>query len=449
MTRVLVSFLGGYRATDPAKGGAAGGKSYDDTEYLFVESNEVHPSAWSAAALLQHLRGQGQAPDRLVVLGTSGSFWDTLLLAPSLGDDPAVLALYEEVEAACARDAFTPAMAEACRAPLSAHFGCAVEAHVMPYGRNRAEQLAMLHQLRACVPRGGRLQLDVTHSLRHLPLLATIAAALLRGLHDVTVEAVWYGAAELRRAHRGQAPMLRLDALVEVVGWLEALAALKATANPGQLLAPLRRSAACQQAGVALDRAAHQMSLFRVGEAVVEARRALADWPRDDVAGLFRAEVQQRLAWIEGGDEPVQLALLARMHLAHGDFLRALLAGYEAVVRSLPSPYGDHWVWQDPGVRALTAGSARKRTLAARKAFLEDEEWRRDLVTMWRADVGKAPPTAKHLAEMRSALRDLTALRNAIAHTDEDVASATEALLRDERALRGRVSAVFDLLLPR
>ncbi len=37
------------------------------------------------------------------------------------------------------------------------------------------------------------------------------------------------------------------------------------------------------------------------------------------MAGLFRAEVQERLAWIEGSDEAVQLALLARMHLQHGD----------------------------------------------------------------------------------------------------------------------------------
>ena len=199
MTRKLITLLGKAQ-----KGG-----DYREARYLL--DGEALTTSYFGIALDQHLRS-----DHLIILGTSGSMWDNL--AQQLGID-AELALLEAAE----QDNVTPALLAPLAQAASDKLGKPVTCDLIPYGRSEAEQIATIDHILHYYTKGDRAILDVTHGLRHLPMLIQQIANLLPTLRGTGIEGIYYGALDLTRD--GATPVLRMDGLQHISAWQNALAA--------------------------------------------------------------------------------------------------------------------------------------------------------------------------------------------------------------------------------
>ena len=80
---------------------------------------------------------------------------------------------------------------------------------------------------------GEQVSLDLTHGLRHLPMLGLLSAMYLQIAKKVTIEGIYYGAFDLiPKSDINQfAPVLRLDGLLKIADWINALQGLDKTGD--------------------------------------------------------------------------------------------------------------------------------------------------------------------------------------------------------------------------
>ncbi|TVQ93803.1 MAG: TIGR02221 family CRISPR-associated protein [Chromatiaceae bacterium] len=96
------------------------------------------------------------------------------------------------------------------------------DAHLerIPYARDSAEQVELLRIMAAHVEADDRVDLDVTHGFRHLPMLAILAALHLGSVRRARIGGIWYGAFD---PGSGEAPVHDLAGLLHIADWLQAL----------------------------------------------------------------------------------------------------------------------------------------------------------------------------------------------------------------------------------
>ncbi|WP_439598203.1 TIGR02221 family CRISPR-associated protein [Falsiroseomonas sp.] len=418
MATILFTCLGGV-------GAGAGRPSYPTATYLF--SDAPRRESYFALALLDHLRVShpGRRPDRLVILGTSGSFWDNLI-AHAAEEDPELAPLWEETYTRARAQDLDQAAVDRLAAPLARRIGIAVDPVVIPPGRILAEQVAVIRAIHDRVAPGDGVWLDVTHGLRHLAMLGLLAAGLIRRLRGAVLHGIWYAAFDLGTPIPGSspperaAPVLRLEGLLEALDWLEADAAFAASGDLAVLAAPLMAAEGPAAPAAQLRRAGRRERAMLPLVAAKDARAAARALPEDGIAALFAPRLRGHLAWAETEDEGRMLAALARLYLARGDLLRATILGFEAVVAALPVPPQDDAAWLEAkGMPDKAAMMAFSRTAS-------------------RSDPARA-----------DAFEMLRVLRNGLAHAAEPRQEAAKALLRDPDRLAEALPRLFDrLLLP-
>jgi CRISPR-associated Csx2 family protein len=64
-------------------------------------------------------------------------------------------------------------------------------------GRNESELWEIFEAITQTIPESAELYIDITHGLRHLPMLLVMACAYLRTAKNVTVKSISYGAFDL------------------------------------------------------------------------------------------------------------------------------------------------------------------------------------------------------------------------------------------------------------
>ncbi|MGB9606217.1 MAG: TIGR02221 family CRISPR-associated protein, partial [Bryobacteraceae bacterium] len=214
MALVQISFLGKV---------AQGQDGYVRTRYGFPDSDPVE-AAFFGFALADRIR-----PARLAVLGTTGSMWHTLLeLASACGREDAI---FRALEDGCRQDSTTQDDLERAAQMLGEKLGLEVRLVLIPYGRTAEEQLETLARIADQVDQGDEVALDVTHGLRHLPMLALLSALLLRSIRGATIRGVYYGAFDMRES--GVAPVLDLKGLLAIGTWAQAVARFEADGDYG------------------------------------------------------------------------------------------------------------------------------------------------------------------------------------------------------------------------
>lgn len=394
----LVSFLG--RGRDNPQTG------YRQATYRFPDGS-TETTAYFGLALARHL-----APDRLALLGTAGSMWDVLVEnLPGIGgeDDALRLALMDAVAAQRVDQPLLERVAPLVERAL----GRPVQLLCIPFGRDAAEQRAILDAIAQAAP-NGQVSLDLTHGFRHLPMLGLLSAFVLDGLGR-QVAGLYYGALDM--SADGIAPVLRLDGLIAVQRWVDALASFEASGDYG-LFAPL-----LERDGVPADKARclHEAAFFERTFNVSDAARKLntflpiLDAPLPGASGLFQKRLKERLAWVGEADLAARQRKLAFEHLKRGDYVRAVIFGYEGLVTRLC-----HEQARDP-----LNFSARKQVA---------EEFNREL------------RAGEHADGKRDAFRTLSYLRNALAHGTPPYGEHLRRVLRDAQALRQEIEACLDRL---
>ena len=394
----LVSFLGKGR-DNPQTG-------YRQATYRFPDGS-TETTAYFGLALTRHL-----APDRLVLLGTAGSMWDVLVEnLPGIGgeDDALRLAL---MDAVAAQRVDQPSLDRI--APLVGRaLGRPVQLLCIPFGRDAAEQCAILDAIAQAAP-NGQVSLDLTHGFRHLPMLGLLSAFVLDGLGR-QVAGLYYGALDM--STDDIAPVLRLDGLIAVQRWVDALASFEASGDYG-LFAPL-----LERDGVPADKARclHEAAFFERTFNVSDAERKLntflpvLDAPLPGASGLFQKRLKERLAWVREADLAAQQRKLAFEHLKRGDYVRAVIFGYEGLLTRLCREQA-----RDP------------LNFAERKQVADD--------------FGRELRAGEHADWKRDAFRTLSHLRNALAHGIPPHGAHLRRVLRDAQALRKEIETCLNRL---
>ena len=313
MPRKLITILGKARPKD--------GGDYNSARYDFGDGHEPIETKYLGLALQQRLQS-----DALIVLGTSGSMWDNLFDSLGLYDShPGAM---DELIDAAQNDAVTDAQLAPLAQAASSVLGKTVICETIPYGRDEAEQIAIISQILGYFGKGDRAILDITHGLRHLPLLIEHIANLLPTLKDVAIENIYYGAYELAREDK--TPGLPLIGLQKINDWQNTLAAYDHSGNIAVFAPILKAIGVSANTAKLLENAAYaeQTHRFRQSKQLVENfLAALKKEPDSELLNLIRPTLADRLNWIKN---PLHRFTLAEQALAHKDYLRAALYGFEA-----------------------------------------------------------------------------------------------------------------------
>jgi CRISPR-associated DxTHG motif protein len=122
----------------------------------------------------------------------------------------------------------------------------------IPLGKNESELWQIFSDVSDCVDPGDEIAFDVTHGLRHLPMLGLLAAAFLRAGFSVDLRAVLYGAFDVgRQVSPGQTPVFDLTPLLTLLEWAIAADRFNRTGDARYLssLVGQRRKQMAEQAG--------------------------------------------------------------------------------------------------------------------------------------------------------------------------------------------------------
>ncbi|MFM8442588.1 MAG: TIGR02221 family CRISPR-associated protein [Methylococcus sp.] len=312
MTTLLISFLGRPQKKDGGYEAAVyelEGRRYRTTQF--------------ATALAEHY-----GVDTLRVLGTAGSMWD--LFAAELDAGMMATSAWEALEAAVPEDAVTQTLLDAMAAALNQGGGrYRLEFRLIPYGLDEAEQVATLRMMAEGLSAGDRLLLDVTHGLRHLPMLGLMSAFYVRAVAGAEVAGIHYAAFD--RKVDGVTPVMSLNGLMRLYDWVRALECFNKDGDYGgfaDLLTAdglrgglLAEAAFLERAAVAPN-AKRKLDSFTGG--------ALA--PDSPAGRLFLPVLMDRIEWRRGRDRAAWEGRLARDYLARRDYLRAGQFAFESLI---------------------------------------------------------------------------------------------------------------------
>ncbi|MBF0348688.1 MAG: TIGR02221 family CRISPR-associated protein [Magnetococcales bacterium] len=317
---LLISFLGKARKND--------GGEYRSLCYRF-EDGQKETSSFFGLILAKRLR-----PDEFILLGTSGSMWDVLFEKLGEGEELAQdrMALMEEVEHNTVGqerlDNLTPL--------LEKWLGMSCRPVIIPFGRTVEEQMEILEILSETVAEGDHVAMDLTHGFRHLPMLGFLSALFLKEVKKAPIDGLYYGAADMQVD--GEAPVVLLDGLLNLAEWIGAIGRYDQGGDYG-VFAPLFRREQGDLSDIAL---LEEASFFERINNSSGARAKLATFAKNflecndetlsPAARLFRKPLEQRISWWRGREPWAREAGLAWQYLRRGDFLRAVIYGYESRV---------------------------------------------------------------------------------------------------------------------
>ncbi len=313
----LISFLGKSRINQDGL--------YREATYQLA-TGEQETSRLIGLTLANHLR-----PDKLVILGTPGSMWD-LLLAEELAlnaDEAEICRVIDATRDDCVNNAELAPFEQV----LSDHLGMEASLQIIPYGTNAAEQQTIVETMAHAVEGCDRVHIDVTHGLRHLPMVAFAAAQLMQQLHGKTIEGLHYGALELTEG--GMTPVLALDGLTLIDRWVKALHTFDKDGDYG-VFVPLLEGLVEPVAVDQLRKAAFLERINNVRQARGQLRGLLKHLESKTFAQpiekLFMPALKERIAWAlteRLGERQIQLA---GHYLSNNDYIRAVLLAWEALI---------------------------------------------------------------------------------------------------------------------
>jgi len=400
MAHVMLTFLG---RVPKDQGG------YRKTPYDFGDMVQEAPTAFFGWPLQRRL-----APDKLVILGTSGSMWDHLFegdLPFGDAEQSARDALYEAVD----EKRVTPSHLEPLEPLLSGRLGCEVILDLIPYCRDATEQVQLLEIMASHVGQGDRVDLDVTHGFRHLPMVALLSALQLQTMRQAEVAGIWYGSFD---PDTQEAPVYNLSGLLHIAEWLQALHTYDKDGDYS-VFSPLIQTSAPALAEH-LRQAAFYEQVNNIGQArapLRKFRQALATTVQDPLLQLFADELRQRTAWVENRTLAERQYELAQHFLEYGDFLRAAILGFESLLTRLV---------QDAPTQLDPMNHAH----------------REQIKKQWDADMRK--PRQKRNATEQAYL-DLRELRNALAHGSRSHFGEIQEALSSEERLRSTLHQAIEL----
>lgn len=361
MTHVLVTFLGAPDTGRPPS--LRKRRGYQQMHYRFPPDGHIRRHRLFPLALLQHLRRGGGGPRELVVFGTRGSVWDELLRyagghwSQRELNDLIALALKNQVNQAVLKPYQDPLRdvlgLDSVRLEVLEHLD--KEDAGGSRGDEVQKQIEIIERLNKATDKATKITIDVTHGLRYMPLLGSLAAYVVESTRSevfvkpemvAKIDGIWYGALDRKKPDDlGQeiAPAINLAGLSRIVDWLAAFKnfewdgdywafadVLKEDDNdendPGKLLA---QAAFFERIG----RFREAEVKFKAFDTAVDARVG-KESAAHSMINLFKEDLSRRIALSKVSDEQLyeHQCGLAWHHLKHEDVVHAAIWGREAAV---------------------------------------------------------------------------------------------------------------------
>jgi len=321
MPTTVVSFLGTGQKQNPQDSRSG----YRTTTYRFTRPDGgefLNTTSLFGTALIRFLRETNVAIDRWIVLGTSASLWSELNQVLPRPDD--VIEQYCQIDdRVIARNVDQTAL-EAWQQTLNT-FAVPLELRLCLTGEalDPASQQQIARALFENIPRGNDVIFDISHGFRHQPVIATFLVSLMRWTHHIRSVRLFSGVFEARQGD--VTPVLELPICQELVDATEAAATLALTGNFEPLARCLGRDA---------EMAWFLENINQVGNArryAQELREVAIENP-DAVRSQLAALLHERLEWVQGYRFADRMRQSASTALACGDYFRAIILGYEAIL---------------------------------------------------------------------------------------------------------------------
>ncbi len=391
--RTMVSFLG--RATQDPKTG------YRKASYRFPDGS-LHTTAFFGLALRDVVD-----PERLVMLGTAGSMWSILVeqFATEGEDEDLRLRLIE----AAAENAVDSPLLEAVTPLVERALGLPCALRLIDYGKDSDGQIRILEAIAESVPKG-RVTVDLTHGFRHLAAIGLLSAFFMEHVKGVEIDGVYYGALDM--TEQDETPVIRLDGLLAIAHWIDALNRFDQNGDYSLFASLLRNDGVPADKTKCLEDAAFFERTLNLSDACrrISTFLPVLDTRLQGTSGLFQDALAKRLSWARSFGLRAHQARLANLYLEQGDYIRAAIFGYEAVVT---------------------------RECEHRSFDIHDYKRGREPAA---ADFEEEVRAGEHSASVRESYWRLKNIRNALAHgnppTDEHVRKIVSTPDRLPRELR-------------
>lgn len=324
MRHTLISFLGNPNPT--SKDQAT--KNYKFTDYELDGS--VFSTRFLGLGLTEQLK-----PQKLLLVGTSGSMWDVFFENQAAVHDEHILKLMEAVE----QERVDEALLQPCIPKMEQQLGCKVECVIIRYARDEAEQVDLLHRIAEALNEGDEISIDITHSFRHLPMLALVAARFLKNIKNIQTHNIYYGAFGMNQKN-APAPVIDLSGMLKMLDWVDALSAYNHSGNY-QVFADLFREEGADKAAECLKDAA----FYENTNQIHAARSSLGAFRNMETAGspligLFAQELDKRTEWAERSRYYDHQLQSAQLHLDKANYWRAGILIHEAWISKMVYCYG-------------------------------------------------------------------------------------------------------------
>lgn len=306
----LISFLGKQN------------KGYNTASYQFSDGQIMSNQKYMGLTLYEKLK-----PSRMILLGTAGSMWDIFLEDNSLGLDDEWLQLAE----AASNDSVTEKMLEPFSVYLTKKLNIPVECLLISTARTDKEQVSILSKLANVLSDREQVILDITHSFRHLPLIALVAARFLKVTKQVDVKQIFYGnfifGSEVH-------PVLELKGLLNMLDWVDGLNTFDKDGDYAQFADLLAKEGMDESQTKLLK----QSAFFERTSNSSQARQKLStvinalatfDSP---IYQLFKPQLLKRLEWFKRPNRGLQEQQLAKDYLERNDYLRAVIFALEGMI---------------------------------------------------------------------------------------------------------------------
>lgn len=329
----LITFLG--------KGTKERG-DYHKACYLF-DSGRSYTTPYFGIALLQELGSGGSPADHLVVLGTGSSIWDALFYE-EMKENDLWLKLSERVETGTVDDGLLEQVAPLVEQSFSSRgLASRVTLATIPFGRNQKEQVDILQKMAEIVEPGDVVTMDVSHGFRSLPMLGLVSALFLTQLKGVSIKGIYYGALEM--TEDGKTPVIRLDGLLHIARWLNAMGGFLKSGDYG-IFAPLLGDKA---AADTLRQAAFFEKTINIQQARGRLKKARQSFnalkTADPVFSLFADKLLDLTSWVEIQHFAGRQLATARNALSVGNYVRAAALAMESLISAQVARDGG-----DPGI---------------------------------------------------------------------------------------------------
>lgn len=382
----LISFLGKQQ------------KGYRTARYRFPDT--VREVPFFGMALTDFLK-----PERLILVGTSGSMWDIFFEHEKSSGDEELLALMVAAESGMIDQETLTRQA----GNLTRKLGIATECLLIDYARDEAGQAGLLAAIAARLHENEEIVIDITHSFRHLPMLALVAARFLTKTKRIETKNIYYGALDM--TEHGETPVIELKGLLDMLDWVDALASYDQNGDYGAF-APLYQRAGDEQTAGLLRQASFYERVNQPGQARKPLRQVIDlldntdGSPRSPMAALFQPQLRTRIAWSGNASYGERQAELARHHLVNGEYLQAATQAFEATIS-----------------RRLAASNHDPMNRGHRAAAKEKLE----------REINQA---GNNKSEEQKAYLDLRDLRNALAHGSRSNKVEIQSALSSEENLK-------------